>query len=94
MNKTEEKVWERYQAAWRRHGEALPMPEAIDARQCRGRYQEGQQRVQRRLTAASLLTATMLVVLPFVDFNRSTVISDEVSRGTALSMANHIIEEM
>lgn len=91
MKENEKDFIEQYRAVWQRHGATVPLPEGWDAGRCHRRQVHTQRNTQTRLTAACLMMAALIVVLPLVPIHRSTVIANGVSRGEVLDYADQLI---
>ena len=84
-------VLEQDRALWKTYCEGLPQARVVDCIEFHRRYEREQRSTQRRLTAACLMMAALIVVLPLVPIHRSTVFTNGASRGEVLDHADQLI---
>ena len=90
-NENETDVLEQYRALWKTHCESLPPVVGGDCIEFHRRYECSQRRTQRRLTAACLALAALIVVLPMVPNRRSSVFTNGASRSEVLALSDQLI---
>lgn len=90
-NENETDVLEQYRSLWKTHCESLPPVVGGDCIEFHRRYECSQRRTQRRLSAACLMMAALIVVLPLVPIHRSTVFTNGASRSEVLALSDQLI---